>query len=81
MIVEFDFPEEMIPTRIVESASPGKINGNKVVFAPVDISSREKRSYKIRARAISRGNSRLRVRMKSDLLKTNVMEEESTHVY
>ncbi len=70
----------MVPTKI-SGDSPGKIEGRKIVFSSVDVNPKEKRSYRIRARAIQQGDSRLKVYMNSELIKTKVTEKESTHIY
>ncbi|WP_372365747.1 hypothetical protein [Candidatus Uabimicrobium sp. HlEnr_7] len=82
MVIELDFSEEITPLEIVRSDSLGKIEGKKVFFNPTDLHPKEKKIFHIKARAIKRGDSRIKAFMRSyTIWKRPVVEEESTHVY
>jgi uncharacterized repeat protein (TIGR01451 family) len=75
------FPAGISPMSIVGSTK-GSVKGKSVTVASQAIlAPKEVVEWKIRAKAIKAGDARLKVKMFSDLLKTPVVEEESTHVY
>lgn len=77
-----DFPANISPVSQTGDTA-GTIAGKKVTFAPrAVLGPKQKLTWKIEARAEqTSGDNRLRVQMFSELLKTPVTEEESTHVY
>jgi uncharacterized repeat protein (TIGR01451 family) len=76
-----EFPAEITPIEISGDV-PGKIDGNKVSFAPVaTLPAKQSVTYNIRSKAVKIGDGRVKVYLTSDLIKTPVVEEESTHVY
>ncbi len=60
----------------------GTISGNAISFAPYPVlQAKEVINFRVVTEAVTTGDSRFRVKMNSDLLKTPVPEEESTQVY
>jgi uncharacterized repeat protein (TIGR01451 family) len=75
------FPVEISPIN-ASGDTAGTISGKKVSFAAYPIlNPKEKIKWQIRAKAVQPGDSRLKIYLSSELLKTPVTEEESTHVY
>ncbi|NUM35878.1 MAG: DUF11 domain-containing protein [Candidatus Brocadiae bacterium] len=75
------FPAETNPVQVAGDTQ-GSIQGKRVVFAPYPVlEPKQKIKFTIRARAASKGDSRLTVEMSSELLQKPVKEEESTQVY
>ena len=76
------FPANISPST-VSGSTAGKIEGKVVTFPPVPVlEPKQVVEWRIEAKAeVSAGDSRLKVELRSDLLKTPVVEEESTHVY
>jgi len=75
------FPEQTNPVQVAGDTK-GSIQGKRVVFEPYPVlDPKQKIKFTIRARAISKGDSRIRVEMTSELLVKPVNEEESTQVY
>jgi uncharacterized repeat protein (TIGR01451 family) len=73
-----NFPREITPTQ----AAGGAIDGQTVKYQPVArLAPKQSITYTINARGAAAGDARLKVLLDSDLLKTPVTEEESTHVY
>jgi uncharacterized repeat protein (TIGR01451 family) len=79
--VRAEFPEEIGPLAATGD-STGAINGNVVTFTLIpSLGAKQSATYNIKAKAAKIGDGRLKVYLKSDLIKTPVVEEESTHVY
>jgi uncharacterized repeat protein (TIGR01451 family) len=76
------FPASISPTA-VSGVTAGKIDGKVVTFPPVaQLEPKQVVEWRVEAKAdVTAGDSRLKVEMRSDLLKSPVVEEESTHVY
>ena len=75
------FPAEVGPVSASGSTAT-EIEGPVVtVTAHPVLGPKEAVEWRVKARGIKEGDSRLKVFMSSDLLKTPVTEEESTHVY
>jgi uncharacterized repeat protein (TIGR01451 family) len=75
------FPREISPTTAT-GATRGTVSGQNVTFAPYAVlGPKEVIEFRIVGRAVNEGDSRLKVSLKTELLKTPVVEEESTHVY
>jgi uncharacterized repeat protein (TIGR01451 family) len=76
-----EFPSQISPVA-VRGVTRGTVQGNLVTFEPYpSLAPKQKIKFEIKARAVSPGDARLKVRMNSNLLRTPVTEEESTHVY
>lgn len=76
-----NFPAQVSPTAASGSTEP-TVAGKKVTTAAFPVLEPGARiEWKIEAKADQAGDSRLKVGLTSDLLKTPVNEEESTHVY
>jgi uncharacterized repeat protein (TIGR01451 family) len=76
--VAAQFGKEMTPV----SAQNGTVSGKTVTFAKVPrLAPKQSVTYAISAKAEATGDHRLRVSLTSDVLKTPVVEEESTNVY
>jgi uncharacterized repeat protein (TIGR01451 family) len=72
---------EIVPVA-AGGAAPGSVAGQTVTFAPYPVlGPQQVITYTIRAKAVSMGDARIKVRMSSSLLTTPVTEEESTQVY
>jgi uncharacterized repeat protein (TIGR01451 family) len=79
--IRAEFPEEIAPLSAAGD-SAGAVKGNVVTFTPVpSLGAKQSATYNIKAKAAKIGDGRLKVYLKSDLIKTPVVEEESTHVY
>lgn len=75
------FGAEIDPTA-ASGATAGTVAGKNVTFAPVArLAPKQSVTWTITAKGLSAGDHRLKVDLTSDLLKTPVVEEESTHVY
>ena len=75
------FPKEIIPIS-VSGAMEGTVTGTKVELQPIPVlKPKEMIEMRIRAKGGEPGDGRVKVYLKSDLLATPVVEEESTHVY
>ena len=75
------FPNSMKPLAVA-GAIGSQIQGQKVIFAPVPvIDPKQEIIYRIKAQALSVDDARLKVYVKTNLLDTPVIEEESTHLY
>jgi len=80
ILVKASFSGEVVPTDI--SVGQGKIDGNSIVFDTIPVlDAKNQVVFQVKAKAAKVGDARLRVTLQSDLLKTPVVEEESTHVY
>ena len=76
-----EFPREIVPISASGEVG-GNVDGAKVVFEPYDIlQPKQSITYKILAKGKEPGDGRIKVYLKTDLLETPVVEEESTHVY
>lgn len=81
LVIVAHFPEEIDPVD-ASGSTPGKIDGKTVTFAPVaTLPGGKWVDYIITARGVREGDARVKVFLTSDLLKSPVIEEESTHVY
>lgn len=81
IVITAAFPAEISPLS-ASGATKGTINGSKVSFAPVAaLQPKQSVEFSIQAKAQSIGDARLKVQLKSELLKTPVTEEESTQVF
>jgi len=79
--VHAEFPDEIGPLAATGD-SAGTIDGNVVTFTVIpSLGAKQSATYNIKAKAAKIGDGRLKVYLKSDLIKTPVVEEESTHVY
>jgi uncharacterized repeat protein (TIGR01451 family) len=59
-----------------------KVEGKQVTFAPLaSLAPKAKAVYKVTVKGVAEGDVRFRVELKSDQIKTPVMETESTHIY
>lgn len=79
--LEVAVPAEM---KIVSASGStnGQISGNAISFAAYPLlKAKEVIQYRVVTEAVTTGDSRFRVKMNSNLLKTPVPEEESTQVY
>jgi hypothetical protein len=66
----------------VGGATEGTVAGRTVTFAPFPVlQPKQQLMFSVRAKAVAEGDARVKVKLTSDLLKTPVVEEESTHVY
>lgn len=75
------YPREITPTA-AGGATAGRVAGKVVWFSPyARLTPKEMIEFTIDAKAAVKGDSRLLVKMNSDLLKTPVTEEESTQVH
>ncbi len=76
-------PNEITPLT-AKGATSATISsdGRTVTFAPCpSLAPKQTLTYEINVKAKSLGDARIKVLLKSDLIKTPVTEEESTHVY
>ena len=75
------FPAQISPTSAAGSTD-ATVNGKTVNTKPYPVlKPGEVIEWRVEAKAQSEGDSRLKVDLKTDLLQTPVVEEESTHVY
>jgi uncharacterized repeat protein (TIGR01451 family) len=68
----------------VKTAGPTKatVDGKRVTFAPLaSLAPKARAIYKVTVKGVAEGDVRFRVELKSDQIKTPVMETESTHIY
>lgn len=75
------FPNELSP---IETGGDGEgvIQGGIVTFTPITmLEPKRYLEFTIKAVAVDKGSSRVRVQVTSDVLKSPVIEEESTRVY
>jgi len=77
------FPPEITPTRARGITRAAPTSDDQIIsFAPYPtLAPKQTLTYEIDVRANSVGDARVKVLLKSDLIKTPVTEEESTHVY
>ena len=77
------FPPEITPTKAKGVTRATTLaNGQMISFAPYpSLAPKQTLIYEIDVKANSVGDARIKVQLKSDLIKTPVTEEESTHVY
>jgi len=76
-----DLPVELQP---ICAGGPGdyKIQGNTVVFKPIKtLHAGQTETFCVKVKAVKQGDARVKARLRSDLLKTPVTNEESTVVY
>jgi uncharacterized repeat protein (TIGR01451 family) len=74
-----NFPKETTPT---SASAGGTVTGQTVRFQAVPtLAPKQSITYTIKAKGNQAGDSRLKVLLTSDLLKSPVTEEESTQVY
>lgn len=79
--VEANFPAEITPLS-ASGATEATVSGKKVTVVAYPVLQPGQRiEWQIEAKAVKAGDSRLKLGLTSKLLKTPVMEEESTHVY
>lgn len=79
--IEAVFPDEISPIS-AQGDTPCTVSGKRVTVEPCpSLSPKEQIRWKIRAKAVQPGDSRLKVYMFSKVLQKPVSEEESTHVY
>ena len=75
------FPREIMPLS-TSGDCKGEVKGKKVNFAAYPVLQPKKAiTLNIKAKGKEPGDGRIKVYLKTDLLKTPVVEEESTHVY
>ena len=75
------FPPSLRPVA-VNASTGSSIDGQRVIFAPIPIiEAKQEIIYRIKAQAVAEDDARLRVYVKTNLLQTPVVEEESTHLY
>jgi uncharacterized repeat protein (TIGR01451 family) len=75
------FPAQISPVSASGSTAT-KVNGKIVNTTPYPVlQPGQVIEWRVEAKAQSEGDSRLKVDLKTDLLQTPVVEEESTHVY
>lgn len=75
------FPPELTPSAPA-GATAGRVEGNTVIFNPYPVLAPQQRiEYSVRITGRQAGDARTRAQMTSDLIRTPVTEEESTHVY
>lgn len=73
---------EQLEIVTVGGATEGTVAGRTVTFAPFPVlQPKQQLMFSVRAKAVAEGDARVKVKLTSDLLKTPVVEEESTHVY
>lgn len=76
------FPTEVIPVSTTGSEVKGTVDGLKVDYEAYPVlNPKQSITYKIQAKGKEPGDGRIKVYLQGDLLKTPVVEEESTHVY
>ncbi|NLF40545.1 DUF11 domain-containing protein [bacterium] len=76
-----NFPAEISPVSAA-GASAGAVAEKTVTFEPYAVlAPKQTIEFRIKAKAAQVGDSRLKVQLTSDMLKSPVTEEESTHVY
>lgn len=76
-----NFAAEVDPVS-ASGVTAGAISGKTVTFAPVaKLAPKQKVTWTVVGQAAAVGDHRLKVELTSDLLKTPVTQEESTHVY
>ena len=75
------FPAEIGPVSARGSTATAVKGAVVTATAHPALGPKEVLEWRVKARGIKEGDSRLKVEMSSDLLKTPVTEEESTHVY
>ncbi len=79
--IRAEFPEEIGPLTATGD-SAGAIDGSVVTFTVIpSLGAKQSATYNIKAKAAKIGDGRVKVYLKSDLIKAPVVEEESTHVY
>jgi uncharacterized repeat protein (TIGR01451 family) len=81
IVIECTLPPE---EEHVSSTGPtkAKVEGRKVTFAPLaSLAPKANVVYKVTVKGVKEGDVRFRVELKSDQIKTPVMETESTHIY
>ncbi|MCX7847796.1 MAG: DUF11 domain-containing protein [bacterium] len=75
------FPPELTPSTPA-GATTGRVEGNTVVFSPYPVLAPQQRiEYSVRITGRQAGDARTRAQMTSELIRSPVTEEESTHVY
>jgi len=75
------FPPELSPSSPA-GATQGRVEGTTVIFSPYPVLAPQQRiEYSVRITGRQAGDARTRAQMTSDLIRTPVTEEESTHVY
>lgn len=75
------FPPELSPSSPA-GATAGRVEGNSVIFNPYPVLAPQQRiEYSVRITGRQAGDARTRAQMTSELIKSPVTEEESTHVY
>ena len=75
------FPAQITPTA-ANGSTQATVNGKTVNTKPFPVlKPGQVIEWRVEAKAQSVGDSRLKVDLNTDLLKTPVVEEESTHVY
>ena len=79
--MKVEFPEQVTPNT-ASGATAGTVNGKTVTFETVPVlAPKQAVTWTIQATGSSVGDARIKAYLNSDLLKTPVVEEESTHVY
>lgn len=79
--VTANYPAQITPVS-AQGHTDATVNGKQVTTVPYgELNPGQFVEWRIQAKADSQGDSRLKVQLRSDLLKTPVTEEESTHVY
>ena len=79
--IKAEFPFEIVPLA-VKSPVKGWVQDKVVQFEPyLQLAPKQTIEYQIRAKGKEPGDGRVKVYLTSDLLRTPVVEEESTHVY
>jgi len=79
--IKLMFPREVQPVS-ASGATAGSVSGSTVDFAAYDeLSAGQTIEFFVEAKAVGKGDARIKLELDSDLLKRPVTEEESTHVY
>ena len=80
MVVTLKFPRGIRPLN-ASGDSRATIKGRQVSFGAVDVSAREKVSFRVKVRVMRQGDLLIKAFLQSDLLRKPVTEEELTQVY
>lgn len=79
--IRVEFPAEISPIG-ASGVTEGKVEGKTVTFAPyAALAPKQTIEWRVKVKGEAAGDARTKTYLTSDLLKTPVVEEESTHVY
>lgn len=79
--IKVEFPAEITPIS-ARGVTEGKVEAKTVTFAPYSaLAPKQMIEWRVRVKGEAAGDARTKAYLTSDLLKTPVVEEESTHVY